>query len=156
CGIGGGSDEQEFNILDLDFATRIERVWETLDTCRRGWAGAGLDGSETEYTASAFSIVPAPAPGELPFWYGGITNKSVVRAVERAVAGLPRRRPVDRVTAKVEHCRPLPAEATERATCTIAAVPQTGIAPTAAEALAKFDLDGVMHEAMRAPAIHGY
>lgn len=154
CGIGGGSDPQEFAALGVSFEDRIDLVRDTIEACRRGWRGEGADGVDA-YTSEVFRIEPAPPGSSLPFWYGGITDNSARRAVELADGWLPSRLPFDRLERKLGLLRALLADSPKRDDFTVAALPQVGVARSRHEALTRFNLDGVLREAMASKAIRG-
>ncbi len=88
-GLGVGSLEEEFVLLDAPFADRGARADDALRALR-----AALSDSTPSYKGEYFAfeamvLDPRPAQARIPFWIGGRTSRSLRRAVELADGWCP-------------------------------------------------------------------
>ena len=82
-GVGVGTLQAEFELLDAPFDDRGTRADDTLRTLRRVWGRreVELDGS--------WVVEPHAANPETPIWVGGRTRRSLRRAIELAHGWAP-------------------------------------------------------------------
>jgi probable F420-dependent oxidoreductase len=78
-GVGVGSLQEEFELLDVPFPDRGPRADAALERLRRV-LGEGLDG---------FVLDPAPVQPEVPVWVGGNSLRSLRRAVDQGQGWMP-------------------------------------------------------------------
>jgi probable F420-dependent oxidoreductase len=78
-GVGVGSLQEEFELLEAPFQDRGQRADEALATLRRV-LGEGLEG---------FVLDPAPVQPRVPVWVGGNSQRSLRRAVELGDGWMP-------------------------------------------------------------------
>lgn len=79
-GVGvGGEDRHEFEVCDVDPATRGRRTDVALDMVRRLLAGETVDGDGHFFHGTEAKIRPTPEPA-VPFVVGGRSNAALSRA----------------------------------------------------------------------------
>jgi probable F420-dependent oxidoreductase len=88
-GVGVGSLQEEFDLLDADFADRGARADDALRALR-----AALSHREPRYQGTHFAfdgvvVDPCAVQERVPIWVGGRTARSLRRAVELADAWVP-------------------------------------------------------------------
>lgn len=154
-GIGAGWDVNEFSAAGMPFDQRVPMVRETVAICRKAWSQP-----EFEYQGDVFQIPranvnPRPAAGDMPIWYGGLAYKAVELAVEFGDGWLPSRIPFDRMRDRIEYGRKLLREKGRTTPFTFAAMPQTALASSAAEAISRFNIDKVKAEALHRKPVSG-
>lgn len=154
-GIGAGWDANEFAALGLDFDQRIQMVRETVEICRLAWANNEFAYHGKVFDIPAARVNPRPLQDEIPIWYGGLSFKAVELAVELGNGWIPSRIPYDRLGERLARARDLLHAAGRKAPFTFAAMPQTSIRPNREDALARFDLDLIMAEALHRKPVSG-
>jgi len=88
-GVGSGTLEEEFTLLDAPFADRGPRADDALRALR-----ASMSQSRPEYAGEYFAfrdilVEPHAMRARVPFWIGGRTARSLRRAVELGDAWAP-------------------------------------------------------------------
>ena len=79
-GVGiGGEDRHEFEVCEVDPATRGKRTDRALELTRRLLAGETVDGDGRFYRFTDGRIRPAPSP-PVPFVVGGRSDAAITRA----------------------------------------------------------------------------
>lgn len=98
-GVGVGSLEEEFNLLDAPFADRGERADASLRELRRILGAKEVDG---------FIIDPHAVQERVPIWIGGRTFRSLRRAVELAHGWCPFGLRADEIASMLQRIGELP------------------------------------------------
>jgi probable F420-dependent oxidoreductase len=148
-GVGAGYDEHEFAALGIPFADRVEAIKETVEICRLCWRQDDVCFSGRLFSFQHVTLDPKPVGGSVPIWYGGVTMKSVERAVDFADGWFPSRVPFAKLAARIERCRELRRQFGRKGPFEIAAIPHTVVGATADAALAKIDVPKTMLDARR-------
>jgi alkanesulfonate monooxygenase SsuD/methylene tetrahydromethanopterin reductase-like flavin-dependent oxidoreductase (luciferase family) len=79
-GVGiGGEDRHEYQVVEVDPATRGRRTDESLALLRRLLAGETVDHRGEHFTVAAASVLPAPDP-PIPIIVGGRSDAALRRA----------------------------------------------------------------------------
>lgn len=99
-GVGVGSLEEEFALLDAPFADRGARADDSLRELRRVLSEREVDG---------FIVDPHAVQDRVPIWVGGRTFRSLRRAVELADGWCPFGLKADEITAMLRRIGELPA-----------------------------------------------
>jgi probable F420-dependent oxidoreductase len=112
-GVGAGHVEAEFDALGIDFATRGQRLNESIDAMR-----AAFESTYTQFSGSFFDykdmgLAPRPAQDEVPIWIGGSSKPALRRVAERGDGWIPQGTPraqmrdcVDYIRAHADKVRP--------------------------------------------------
>jgi probable F420-dependent oxidoreductase len=98
-GVGVGSLEEEFALLDAPFADRGERADASLRELRRVLGQREVDG---------FIIDPCAVQPHVPIWIGGRTQRSLRRAIDLADGWCPFGIAAPDIAAMIERAGPLP------------------------------------------------
>ncbi|UYP18414.1 LLM class F420-dependent oxidoreductase [Rhodococcus sp. Z13] len=106
-GLGVGSLEEEFTLLDVPFTDRGARADDALAALR-----ASLSTREPSYRGDFFEysdvvVDPCAVQPRVPLWIGGRTRRSLRRACEFGDGWVPFGLPLDEVTAMLD-ARPQP------------------------------------------------
>ncbi len=88
-GVGVGSLEEEFALLDAPFSDRGERGDDALRAVRAAFGVAEPRYSGTHYQFSDYVVDPVGVQRDVPIWVGGRTGRSLRRAVELADGWAP-------------------------------------------------------------------
>lgn len=91
-GVGVGTLEEEFALLDAPFDDRGQRADEALEAIRAGWGRPAVQFSGDYYRyghAGELVVEPHAPRADVPIWIGGRTRRSLRRAVERADGWTP-------------------------------------------------------------------
>ena len=104
AGLGAGGQKKSFDVLGIDWDTRVQRVKEQFDVLRLSFNEEVFSYSGEFYDFEDASIDPHPGP-ETPLWYGGSTPASVRRAVEWGDGWFPGRCPMRTVDKRLETLR---------------------------------------------------
>ncbi|HEX6311641.1 MAG TPA: TIGR03619 family F420-dependent LLM class oxidoreductase [Acidimicrobiia bacterium] len=104
-GVGVGSLEEEFALLDAPFAGRGERGDDAIRALRAALARPEPEYHGTHYEFSGFVIDPHAVQAEMPIWIGGQSARSLRRAVELADGWAPFGLRTDALDAMVERAR---------------------------------------------------
>ena len=91
-GVGVGTLEEEFELLDAHFDDRGRRADEALKAIRAGWGRPTVEFSGDFYRygdAGELVVEPHAPRGDVPIWIGGRTRRSLRRAVELADGWTP-------------------------------------------------------------------
>lgn len=155
-GIGLGWDVHEFAAVEMPFDAREQLVRETVAVCRRAWSEPEFSFEGEQFTIPYGSVNPRPVNGDIPVWYGGLAFKGVALAAEFCDGWIPSRMPYDRLEPRIARAKELRA-ANGRADTpfTFAAMPQTSVGASAADAIAGFNLDKVKAEALHRKPVGG-
>lgn len=148
-GVGGGYDEQEFAAIGMPFAERFRAIQETVEICRLCWSQNEVSFAGRLFSFRNITLEPKPVERTIPVWYGGVTLKSVERAVAFADGWLPSRIPFAKLAERIELCRALCRKQGNKEAFEIAVIPHTVIGPDAAAALKKVDAERLMKDARR-------
>jgi probable F420-dependent oxidoreductase len=81
-GVGVGSLEEEFALLDIPFADRGTRADDAMRALRAALSREQPEFHGTFYDFSGFVVDPAAKQARVPIWVGGRTARSLRRAVE--------------------------------------------------------------------------
>jgi probable F420-dependent oxidoreductase len=81
-GLGVGSLEEEFALLDAPFTDRGARADDALRALRVALEADAPDYDGEYYSFKAMVLDPRPVQRHVPFWIGGRTARSLRRAVE--------------------------------------------------------------------------
>ena len=88
-GVGVGSLEEEFALLDAPFTDRGARGDDAIRALRTALAQPEPAYTGTHYEFSGFVIDPHAVQADMPIWIGGRTARSLRRAVELADGWAP-------------------------------------------------------------------
>jgi probable F420-dependent oxidoreductase len=88
-GVGVGSLEPEFTLLDAEFADRGARADEALRAIRASWGRPVPEHHGTHYDFAGMVVDPLATRTTVPIWIGGRTARSLRRAVELGDAWAP-------------------------------------------------------------------
>jgi probable F420-dependent oxidoreductase len=88
-GVGVGSLEEEFALLDAPFADRGTRADEALRVLRSTFSTEQTSHSGRYWEWSDMIVEPCAAQAHVPIWVGGRTGRSLRRAVELADGWAP-------------------------------------------------------------------
>ncbi|HUR78364.1 MAG TPA: TIGR03619 family F420-dependent LLM class oxidoreductase [Acidimicrobiales bacterium] len=88
-GLGVGSLEEEFALLDVPFADRGARADDALRALRVALSDPAPAYDGEYYSFKEMVLDPAPMQTRVPFWIGGRTPRSLRRAVELADGWCP-------------------------------------------------------------------
>lgn len=89
-GTGVGYLEPEFRALGSDFATRNERLDESLSVMKQVWSGEVIDVAGHGFEARGHVALPTPARRpHPPLWIGGNSRRALRRAVEHGDGWIP-------------------------------------------------------------------
>lgn len=80
-GVGVGSLEEEFALLDAGFDGRGERADDALRAIRASWGRSVPDYHGPHFAYSGFVVDPVATTTDVPIWVGGRTGRSLRRAV---------------------------------------------------------------------------
>ncbi len=98
-GVGVGSLEPEFELLDVPFAGRGARADDALRAIRASFSERVPSYSGTQYEFSGFVVEPSGIQRHVPIWVGGRTRRSLRRAVELGDGWIPFGLPLDDLSA---------------------------------------------------------
>jgi probable F420-dependent oxidoreductase len=88
-GVGVGSLEEEFNLLELDFGGRGPRYEDGLRALRAALGARRPEYRGTHYEFSDFIVDPQPLQTHVPIWIGGRSARSLRRALTFADGWIP-------------------------------------------------------------------
>ena len=88
-GLGVGTLEEEFALLDAPFADRGARADDALRALRAALASATPSYAGEYYAFDGMVLDPTPVQAHVPFWIGGRSARSLRRAVELADGWCP-------------------------------------------------------------------
>ena len=88
-GVGVGSMEEEFSLLDAPFEDRGPRADDALRALRACWARAEVGYEGRYHSFGPFTVEPHGLQEHLPIWVGGYTRRSLARAVALADGWTP-------------------------------------------------------------------
>ena len=80
-GVGVGSLEEEFRLLDVDFDSRGARYEEALQALRVALDGAVPSFEGRYFSFRDFVVEPRPLQDRMPIWLGGRSERSLRRAL---------------------------------------------------------------------------
>jgi probable F420-dependent oxidoreductase len=104
-GVGVGSLEEEFALLDAPFADRGEGADDAIRALRAALARPEPEYHGTHYEFSDFVIDPHAIQPNMPIWIGGQSARSLRRAVELADGWAPFGLRTDDLAAMLERAR---------------------------------------------------
>lgn len=154
-GVGLGWDVHEFRAVQMPFDAREQLLRETVEVCRLAWGQPEFSFHGEQFDIPWGTVNPRPAAGDIPVWYGGLAFKGVALAAEFCDGWIPSRIPYDRLAARIEHARELIRDRQSEIPFTFAAMPQTSVAASAADALSGFNLEKVKAEALARKPVSG-
>jgi probable F420-dependent oxidoreductase len=88
-GVGVGSLEEEFALLDAPFRDRGPRGDDAIRAIRAAFGATEPEYAGSHYTFADFIVDPCGVQRPVPLWVGGRTARSLRRAVELADAWTP-------------------------------------------------------------------
>jgi probable F420-dependent oxidoreductase len=104
-GVGVGSLEAEFELIDAAFADRGPRADDALRALRAIFGQERPDYHGTHYDISGFVVDPCGTQRDIPIWVGGRTARSLRRSIELADGWAPFGLEPGEVAALLEHGR---------------------------------------------------
>ena len=104
-GVGVGSLEEEFALLEADFARRGTRADDSLRALRASWGRAVPEYHGEHFDYSGAVIDPTAFRTEVTIWIGGRTGRSLRRAVELGDAWAPFGLDPDEIRVLLEQAR---------------------------------------------------
>lgn len=105
-GVGVGWQKQEFDASGIPFATRGQRLDDTIRACRALWRAEYVSFASRDFNFDDVIAVPAPVQKELPIWWAGpVTQKTADRIAELGVGWIPLFLPDDALQAGIELIR---------------------------------------------------
>jgi probable F420-dependent oxidoreductase len=96
-GVGVGSLEREFALLDREFTDRGERADDALRAIRAAWGDPAPSYAGTHYSFADVAVDPCGLDRPLDIWIGGRTKRSLVRALTLGDGWIPFRLGVDEI-----------------------------------------------------------
>jgi probable F420-dependent oxidoreductase len=106
-GLGVGSLEAEFDLLDAPWAGRGARADDALRALRAAWGRREPSYDGPHYAFDRLVVEPHGASQHVPLWIGGYTPRSLRRAVELGDGWMPFGLPADRLAGMLaEHDLP--------------------------------------------------
>ena len=89
-GTGAGYLEPEFRAVGRDFASRNERLDESLEVMKAIWTGEVVDVSGQDFEAHGHVALPTPVSRpHPPLWIGGNSRRALRRAIEHGDGWIP-------------------------------------------------------------------
>jgi probable F420-dependent oxidoreductase len=88
-GVGVGTLEEEFALLDAPFDDRGERADDAIRALRAAWGRSEPSYAGKFYAFDGFVVDPCAVNPRTPIWIGGRTARSLRRAVELADGWVP-------------------------------------------------------------------
>jgi probable F420-dependent oxidoreductase len=88
-GVGVGSLQEEFELLDAPFDDRGQRGDDAIRAIRSSWGRTEPSYAGSSYAFDALMVEPAGARTDVPIWIGGQSARSLRRAVELGDAWSP-------------------------------------------------------------------
>ncbi|MER6349258.1 LLM class F420-dependent oxidoreductase [Streptomyces sp. NPDC001595] len=104
-GVGIGGDKAEYDALGADFHDRGARSAEQVELLRALWSRPAVDFAGRWHRLDDASILPRPARGEIPVWFGGSAEPVLRRAGELGDGWLPERPPDETARSMVGRVR---------------------------------------------------
>jgi probable F420-dependent oxidoreductase len=104
-GVGVGSLEEEFTLLDVPFSDRGPRADDALRALRAAFGVTEPRYAGTHYRFEGFVVDPSGVQRDLPLWVGGRTARSLRRAIELGDGWAPFALGPDDVTRLLEKAR---------------------------------------------------
>jgi probable F420-dependent oxidoreductase len=104
-GVGVGSLEPEFTLLDAPFEDRGARADDAMRALRAALSQPRPVYHGTVYDFEGFVVDPCAQQAEVPMWVGGRTARSLRRAVELADGWAPFGLNRDEIATMLEHAR---------------------------------------------------
>ena len=104
-GVGVGHVEAEFDALGIDFASRGERLNESIDAMRDAFTN-----ELTQYTGKHFDykdmkLAPRPVQQPPPIWVGGSKKPALRRVAERGDGWIPQGTPRAQMKEQIDYIR---------------------------------------------------
>jgi len=88
-GVGVGSLRAEFSLLGADFERRGELADDAIRTIRAAWGRHTVEVPKPGGGAARWVVEPSGASTEVPIWVGGLTGRSLRRALELGDGWVP-------------------------------------------------------------------
>jgi probable F420-dependent oxidoreductase len=89
-GVGTGWQSEEYDAVGLDFATRGQRLDDTIGACRALWSELPAAYSSAGATFSETFCSPQPVQARLPVWFAGpLTERNLRRITELGDGWIP-------------------------------------------------------------------
>ncbi|MDP3969252.1 MAG: TIGR03619 family F420-dependent LLM class oxidoreductase [Nocardioides sp.] len=101
-GLGVGSLEEEFALLEVPFAGRGERADDALAALRAAWGRRVPSYAGSHHAFDGFVVEPHGVRTDVPLWIGGRTRRSLRRAVELGTGWVPFGLPLDDLAAMLD------------------------------------------------------
>ncbi len=145
---GMGSRSAELSAAGLPEQGRGALLEEQIALVKELWLGEAVTRQGGRYPLSGVRTTSAPGTASTPLWYGGITDRAVMRAAAHFDGLLLSRLPSDVALARAASFRSL-REAAGRGPGTVGVVIQASPGRTRAEAYDGIDIDAVMTASAR-------
>ena len=104
-GVGVGSLEEEFALLDVDFAGRGPRYEDALRALRAALGGPEPSYAGTHYRFDGIVVDPCAVQARVPIWLGGRSARSLRRALQLADGWDPFRLTLDELIPLLRRAR---------------------------------------------------
>lgn len=88
-GVGAGWNEDEFKLLNADFARRGRRMDESIEVMHLLWREDGATFKGEYYNFEDVTMTPKPQAGQVPLWIGGNSSAAIQRAARAGDAWVP-------------------------------------------------------------------
>ena len=88
-GVGAGWNENEFKLLNADFARRGRRMDESIEVMKLLWREDGATFKGQFYNFEDVTMTPKPQAGQVPLWIGGNSTAAIQRAARIGDAWVP-------------------------------------------------------------------
>ncbi|MGH3741902.1 MAG: LLM class flavin-dependent oxidoreductase, partial [Micromonosporaceae bacterium] len=142
-GFGAGNSDHQFESIGLGGVPRPELVQDNVRIMRRIWTEQQVEWDKPPFRFDDITIEPPPVGGPPPLWYCGATPKSARIAAELCDGWLPGRISLGTLRKRVATLDEQSA-AHGRARPSVGIIPTTSVANTAAAALSRVNVDGLL------------
>lgn len=88
-GVGVGSLQEEFELLDAAYSGRGRVADDRLRTLRSAWASRDASRHRSDVDFEGFVVDPSPVQAHVPIWVGGRSHRSLRRALELGDGWVP-------------------------------------------------------------------
>lgn len=128
-GVGVGSLQPEFDLLDKPFEGRGDRADDALRLIRACWGQRQPVYDGPHYSVGDVVVDPTGVQDRVPIWVGGRTRRSLRRAIELGDGWMPFLQTADDVAEKLAWARELPAWEARSAPLDVVLWPEPAVDP---------------------------